>query len=215
MTTAKQARAAQPLDTDLVVRAALDVTREFGIDAVSMRVVADRLGVTPMALYRWVDTKDLLIKLVADEVVGQVALPDPGRDPQRDWRAMIMEAMTDYRRVAARYPGVATLLLHGGFLPKARRLVAAQLDVLERAGLTPEQARRMYASYQLLTLGRLTVDEARRTRPARGPSHVRDPKIDAYLTELQHEDTFEDGSRLLLDDVQRAIEVNKAGSRRT
>ncbi|WP_322755380.1 hypothetical protein [Frankia sp. Cas3] len=210
MTTAKQARAAQPLDKNLVVRAALDVTRELGLEAVSMRVVADRLGVTPMALYRWIDTKDLLIKLVADEVVGQVALPDPQRNPQRDWRALITETMTEYRRVAARYPGVAAVLLHGGFLPKARRLVAAQLDVLEHAGLTPEQARRMYASYQLLTLGRLTVDEARRTRPARGPSHVRDPKIDAYLTDLQHEGTFEDGSRILLDEIQRTIDLNKS-----
>jgi hypothetical protein len=99
-----------------------------------------------------------------------------------------------------------------GFLPNARRLVSRQLDLLEAAGLTPEEARRMYASYQLLTLGRLTVDEAKRTRLSRGPSHVRDPKIDAYLAELQGEAPFEDAVRVLLGEIQRTIDGPAGGS---
>jgi AcrR family transcriptional regulator len=190
------------LDTEAVVRAALGVAEERGIDGVSMRVVAERVGVTPMALYHYVETKDLLVKLVADAVIAQITLPDT---PAVEWRSALTTALEDYRTTVSRYPGVAAVLLHGGLLPRARQLVAWQLDLLEAAGFTPEQARRAYAAFHLLMLGRLTVDEARRTAAERGPAHARDEQVDAYLAELQGETAFTEALRILLDALEAQL----------
>jgi AcrR family transcriptional regulator len=195
MAAAKSTSAAPRLDTATVVRAAVRITREQGLGAVSMRVIADRLNVTPMALYYYVETKELLVTLVADAVVGKVKLSLPNDD----WRSELVRSMEDYRRTIGRYPGVAAILLQGGLLPCARRLVANQIDVLESAGFTPGDARRGYAAYQLLVLGRLAVDEAQRSNPPRSPTHVRETGTDAYLAELHGEAAFRDAVGALLD----------------
>lgn len=197
------------LDTDTVVAAALVVAREQGIAAVSMRVVADRLGVTPMALYHYVQTKDQLVKLVADAVILQVELPRS----TPDWRSGFLTAMADYRQKVAEYPGLAAVLLHGGLLPNARRLVNGQLEMLREAGFSPAEARSTYAAFHLLILGRLTVDEARRTRSARGPVHERDPEIDAYLSDLQGEASFDLAAKVLLDGLESRRQTSKRPAR--
>lgn len=51
-----------------ILDAALDIADEHGVDAVSMRTVADRVGVTPMALYRHVKDKAALL----DAMVGRL-----------------------------------------------------------------------------------------------------------------------------------------------
>ena len=189
------------LDTETVVQAGLEVARQSGIDSISMRVIAERLSVTPMALYHHVETKDLLVKLVADAVVAEVVVPDGSVG----WRDMLIGTMSSYRRTVRRYPGVAAVLLHGGLLPQSRALVADQLDKLEAAGFTSDQARRAFASFHLLVLGRLTVDEARRTKAERGPAHVDDARVNAYLAELQGEQAFDEVVRVLLDELERQL----------
>jgi AcrR family transcriptional regulator len=71
------------LDREQVVSAALALADEAGLDAVSLRRVADRLGVTPMALYRHVASKDDLLDAMADRLYGELDLPAPG-DPWWD-----------------------------------------------------------------------------------------------------------------------------------
>ena len=56
------------LDADEIVAAAIAVLQERGLDAVSMRNVADRLGVSPMPLYTRVGNKAALIRLEAYNV---------------------------------------------------------------------------------------------------------------------------------------------------
>ncbi len=71
------------LDADEIVAAAIVILQERGLDAVSMRNVADRLGVSPMPLYTRVGNKAALIDAVADHLlvdlapVAQVAEPWP------------------------------------------------------------------------------------------------------------------------------------------
>ena len=73
------------LDRDTVVRAGVAVADEGGAGALTMAAVARRLGpYTPMALYRYVGSKDGLIDLMLDHVTGEIDLPDR---PGADWRA--------------------------------------------------------------------------------------------------------------------------------
>lgn len=72
------------LSVEQVVRAAVDLADAEGLPAVSMARVAESLGYSPMALYRYVESKDELLVLMADAAADVLALPpyDEG-----DWRA--------------------------------------------------------------------------------------------------------------------------------
>ena len=63
------------LETDDIVDAAIVILRERGLDAVSMRSVAERLSVSPMPLYTRVGNKAALIDAVADQLLADLAPP--------------------------------------------------------------------------------------------------------------------------------------------
>jgi len=68
------------LSRDRVLRAALAHADAGGLEALSMRKLADELGVAPMALYRHVANKDDLIDGMVDIVFSEVGLPASGAD---------------------------------------------------------------------------------------------------------------------------------------
>jgi TetR/AcrR family tetracycline transcriptional repressor len=63
------------LDADDIVDAAIMIFRERGLDAVSMRSVAERLSVSPMPIYTRVGNKAALIDAVADQLLADLAPP--------------------------------------------------------------------------------------------------------------------------------------------
>ena len=65
----------QRSSVDEVVNTAIQIADEEGIDALSMRRIADRLGLKPMSVYTYVPGKAELIDLMVDQVAGEVALP--------------------------------------------------------------------------------------------------------------------------------------------
>jgi AcrR family transcriptional regulator len=74
------------LDVARVVRAAVELADEEGLAALSMRRVAERLGVGTMSLYTYVPGKPELLDLMLDTVLGERALPEVG---DADWRAAL------------------------------------------------------------------------------------------------------------------------------
>jgi AcrR family transcriptional regulator len=65
-----------------VVRAGIDLADDRDGPALSMRLVAERLGCTPMALYSYVDGKDTLLRLMYDAAHAGFTPPEPtGADP--------------------------------------------------------------------------------------------------------------------------------------
>ena len=60
------------LDLQTVVDTGIALADEHGLEAVSLRRIARRLGVTPMALYRYVESKDDLLDAMADRLYGDV-----------------------------------------------------------------------------------------------------------------------------------------------
>ncbi|GAA3852935.1 TetR/AcrR family transcriptional regulator [Saccharothrix violaceirubra] len=67
-----------------ITRAAIGIADEEGLAAVSMARVAQRLGNSTMALYRYVKSKDELLALMSD-----AALEEPPDPPEGDWRAAL------------------------------------------------------------------------------------------------------------------------------
>lgn len=72
------------LEREDIIAAAVAICRESGLDAVSMRSVSSRLGVSPIPLYSRVGNKEALLEAVADRMLGN---PAPAPRPDEDWAA--------------------------------------------------------------------------------------------------------------------------------
>ena len=116
------------LSRERVLRAAIDQADALGLDAVSMRKLADVLEVAPMALYRHVANRDDLIDGMVDIVFGEVALPSSGTD----WKTAMRRRAISLRDVLSRHrwaiglmesrrnPGPANLRHHDAVLGSLR-----------------------------------------------------------------------------------------------
>src|SRR5581483_12455907 len=109
----------RPLNRDRVLRAAVELADEVGIDAVTMRGLAEVLGVEAMSLYNHVANKDDLLDGMVDIVFGEIDLPS-GTDWKKAMRLRAISARQVLRRhrwaigrmESRRSPGPATLRHH-------------------------------------------------------------------------------------------------------
>jgi AcrR family transcriptional regulator len=95
-----------PLSRDRVLRAAVALADQGGIEALSMRKLAQELGVVPMALYKHVANKDELLDGVVDVVVGEIDPPVPGID----WKSAIRQRILSAREALLRHPWASQVI---------------------------------------------------------------------------------------------------------
>jgi AcrR family transcriptional regulator len=100
----------QPLSQDLLVRTALRILDAEGLDALSMRRLAQELETGPASLYAHVAGKDELLDLVYDLVLAEVEIPDPGPDPAV-WSAQVKDMLRSLRRVFRSHRDLARIAL--------------------------------------------------------------------------------------------------------
>jgi TetR/AcrR family tetracycline transcriptional repressor len=121
-----------------VVAEALAVIAEDGIQALTMRSLAARLGVVPGALYHHVGNKQQLHDLVLDGVLAEV---DVHTDPSLAWPQQLKALAHRLRQVLEAHPGVAGLLKTRDPLgPHSLALAEAFLSPLQAAGFADRQA---------------------------------------------------------------------------
>ncbi|AZC14316.1 TetR family transcriptional regulator [Microbacterium sp. ABRD28] len=82
----------RPLDRERVLDAAVALADEVGLDATSMRRVAEALGVTAMALYKHVANREELVDGMLDRLVASIDVPRDGLPWQEALRARIRSA---------------------------------------------------------------------------------------------------------------------------
>src|SRR5438132_14401255 len=87
-----KARRRVQLSRDRVLRAAVALADNVGIEALSMRKLAEELGVVPMALYKHVANKEGLRDGMIDVVVGEIDPPAPGTDRKTALRQRMLSA---------------------------------------------------------------------------------------------------------------------------
>jgi AcrR family transcriptional regulator len=93
----------------VILDAALELADDKGLEAVSMRALAERAGVTPMALYPHVGSKGSLLDGMLGRVIGQMVADEGPADPDADWRERLRLLMRGARQLAHRHPWVAAL----------------------------------------------------------------------------------------------------------
>src|SRR6266852_5169839 len=113
----RESQRQKKLDRAQVVRAALALLDEVGLDDLTMRRLADRLGIKAASLYRHVRDKDELLALLADEISGEV----PMVESRGSWKDQLVEMGRNTRR---------GLLAHrdGARLLPSRRLPSGHHD---------------------------------------------------------------------------------------
>ncbi|HEU4396588.1 MAG TPA: TetR/AcrR family transcriptional regulator C-terminal domain-containing protein [Actinomycetota bacterium] len=95
-----------PLSKERVLRAAVALADEGGVDSLSMRKLAQELGVVPMALYKHVSNKDELLDGMVDVVVGEIDPPPGGTD----WKTAIRRRVLSARSALLRHPWASRVI---------------------------------------------------------------------------------------------------------
>jgi TetR/AcrR family tetracycline transcriptional repressor len=120
-----------------VVRAALDVLDEVGLDGLTMRRLADKLGVKAASLYWHVRNKEELLGLLAEAIAAGVREPEP----DMSWRERLETLAWENRRVLLAHRDAARIL--AGTPPAGAnrlRLAEITLRALLKAGLDHRDA---------------------------------------------------------------------------
>jgi TetR/AcrR family transcriptional regulator, tetracycline repressor protein len=141
------------LSREALIKEALVLLDREGPSRFSLRRLADRLGVTPMALYNHVSSKDELLQAIADAVVSGVEY----RPVRGHWPRVVAECFRTLRSACLAHPGAVALVESAEVLPAAVfRPMEITLASLERAGFTADDALRAYSVLTTFTLGQVS-----------------------------------------------------------
>jgi TetR/AcrR family tetracycline transcriptional repressor len=207
------ARAPGRLNRDDVLRAALDLLNEVGMDALSTRKLAERLGVQSPTLYWHFKSKGALLDAMSAAVMQESrarAAPAPG-EPWQDW---LLADGCSFRRALLAYRDGARL--HAGTRPGEAQhaSIEARLRLLCAAGFAPGPATLLMMSVGRFVIG-WVLEEQSAAQPdappsaaAQGPDAARYPLLAAGWQANVGGDAdavFEQALRLLIDGAQARL----------
>jgi AcrR family transcriptional regulator len=131
-----------PLTRDRVLQAGIALADEDGIESLSMRRLAQQLGVEAMSLYHHVANKGDLLDAMLDAVYGEMELPAP----DGDWRDAMRASARSAHHVLLRHPWACKLMMSPTGAPSPARLrwMDAVLGHLRSAGFSPEMTHHAY-----------------------------------------------------------------------
>ncbi|KRF03770.1 TetR family transcriptional regulator [Paenibacillus sp. Soil766] len=95
-----------PLDRERIIQAVLYLLREEGLGSISMRKIADSLGVKAASLYYHVKDKEQLMHLLADQISSDVSFPDESLY----WQEQLREWALDFRLALHRYRDAISIM---------------------------------------------------------------------------------------------------------
>ena len=207
------------LDRDQVVRTALELLNEVGIDGLTTRRLAERLGVKQPALYWHFRNKRELLDEMAARMLTETRLPAPMT--KETWREVLKENSRSFRQALLRYRDGARV--HAGTAPDVALYpsLEGRLQAMCEAGFTPGDGLRAF-----MTMGRFVVgwvieeqaaSEAGRTSTGEEmrPDPVAYPTLAAGLAAMRQGDAdadFEFGLEALVAGVAAERDERRAMS---
>jgi AcrR family transcriptional regulator len=96
----------EPLSRERILGTAVALADEAGVDSLSMRRIAQELGVVPMALYKHVSNKEELLDGLVDAVIDEIEPPIAGAD----WKTTMRERILSARRALLRHPWASQVI---------------------------------------------------------------------------------------------------------
>lgn len=173
------------------------MTREVGLDNLSMRALARELDVPPMTIYHYAPSREYLHTLVVDDILSEIRVP--GTD-EGNWEERLRKLHFDARRVFADHPGVSAHFGDGGSREGAR-LADGVLTILSEAGLSPEAAVVCFATLFTFMTGQIDLD-AMSHFVAQGASTATLDNV-THSAPFSREELFEFGYDAVMEGLKR------------
>lgn len=213
-----------PLSRDRVLNAAIEVADAGGVGSLTIRSLADKLGVKPMSVYHYVANKDEILDAIVDLVFAEIDLPRPGRD----WQAEMRRRAVSARQVLRRHPwAIALLQSRTSPGPATLRHHDAFIGTLREAGFSIAMTAHAFAVVDSYVYG-FALSEA--ALPIHGPEPVDEvaesmmrrydaaayPRLAEFTTEhvirpgYDFGDEFPYGLDLILDGLARSLRQARA-----
>jgi AcrR family transcriptional regulator len=213
--TDAKARRRAPLSRERVLRAAVSLADQDGIESLTMRRLGQELGVEAMSLYNHVANKDDLLDGIVDLVVGDIEVPPTGTH----WKtAMRARAISAHETLLA-HPWAAVLIMSRFNIgPGMTRYLDATLGRLREGGFSIEGALDAWNTLDShiygFTLQELSlpfeIEEARQVSaqvlgqiPADEYPHV--VEVITAIMQTGREENFEFGLDLILDGLEHQL----------
>jgi AcrR family transcriptional regulator len=208
----------RPLTAERVIDGAIELADETGIDAFTIRRLADAVDVKPMTIYHHVPNKEAIIDGMVDRVFSEIDLPPT----DLDWRPAIQARSRSMRQVLAKHPWASPLMeSRTSPGPSTLRHHDAVLGCFRTAEFSLELTGHAYAAIDAFLYG-FALQEA--TLPATGGDEMAElaasmadempADLFPHLTEFTVEhvlqtgydfsNEFEFGLDLILDGLERA-----------
>ena len=140
----------QPLTPDRIVGAAIELVDDEGLDALSMRKLAGRLGVEAMSLYHHVTSKGALLDLMVERVYGEMALDLAAER----WQDRVANAMAALRGALLSHPNLLPVVATRPVMSAdTMGLVELGLATLTDVGFTLERSRQVINVFVSFAIG--------------------------------------------------------------
>jgi AcrR family transcriptional regulator len=170
-----------------VVDAALDLIDEEGINALNLRKLAARLGISAMTPYSYFDDKADLLNAAVDRGLDPLSA---ARDPEDDWESQLRAFFFAMHRTLEEHPGLLELAMLTNGTPSLEENRRVLVDTLIAEGLSERRAGDTLRALTAYVLGYGALRRMRRDAPSQ--RHTDDP--------------FEHGLEAILDAARRDVE---------
>jgi AcrR family transcriptional regulator len=201
----------QGLTVEAIVDAATRIGEKDGFEAISMRRVAADLGVTAMALYKHVPTKNALLDQIANTYLADLDLAED----VDQWDERLRRIFRSFHELMVEHPVLAHVAanqtLEG---PSARRMAEVVLAILRNNGFGDAEAVEVFSVLASFTVGltlswraRLPEDEGhaeeRTGKLAADPDHPHLSAVAEHYVKWPEAEVFDHGLDALIDSYAR------------
>ncbi|AOL03063.1 MULTISPECIES: tetracycline resistance transcriptional repressor TetR [Burkholderia] len=203
------------LTRDTVLRAALELLDEVGIDGLSTRRLAERLGVQSPTLYWHFKNKGELLDAMAEAIMLErhdASQPRPGEA----WDAWLLDNARSFRRALLAYRDGARL--HAGTRPRALHFssIERKVALLGDAGFAPDEAVDVMYALGRFVVGWVLEEQAERDGDADAPlpDAAEYPLLAegwAALRERSGDEAFERGVAWIVDGARARLAARRRG----
>jgi AcrR family transcriptional regulator len=210
----------EPLSRERIIRTAVRIMDEEGLEAVSMRRIGRELGVEAMSLYNHVEDKEDILDSICETVVSDFVIPEAGR-----WNEAARMAAREYRRLLLAHPSVITLMTERKrpfTTADSLRAYEFALESFRTAGLSEADAVKAFHAFGGYILGFVTMElglivggpndehvqaHQEMSRMLASADLPRMRECLPYFMDSDPEEQFEFGLDLLLEGIQARIAI--------
>lgn len=174
------------LTRDAIVEAAVALLVQGDVGSITIRKLAADLGVSPMALYRHVGSKDDVLLDLTDHLLAEAGLPSRAYG----WRRCLLELACTLRDLLHVHPGLVSVFNRGPVTtPAAQARMASALHALDRDGFSSAEAIEAYAAVHTYTIGFSTIAASRSEHQSPAPTDLGGPAavIASFVSDRQYQ----------------------------